>query len=418
MGGDGMQVEIDSRNNSIVYTGYQFGNYFRLNTKTRERKYITPKHDLGERPLRWNWQSPITISSHNEDIIYFGSNKVHRSLNKGNDFKEISGDLTNGGLKGDVAYGTITSIEESKLRFGLLYVGTDDGNIHVSKDGGNNWSKISDNLPQRMWVTRVFPSLHEEATVYVALNGYRWDDISTMIYKSTDYGSTWTEIGLDLPAESVNVIKQDADNENLIYVGTDHGLYASLDGGVSFMSMQGGLPPVAIHDLVVQNREKDLVVATHGRSFWLANIKELQLLETEILAKNLHIFEMPTVKYRGNWGSSWSKWLEPRVPEVKLPLYVKNAGTVQVTIKTEEGLVLQSFDYQASKGLNYPVTDLSFDENVKVKYEKYLNTKRKDEEEIVELEAAKNEMFYMRHGTYDVSFTVNQQTERAKLVIE
>ncbi len=418
MGGDGMHVEIDSRDNATVYTGYQFGNYFRINTKTESRKYITPKHDLGERPLRWNWQAPIKISSHNEDIIYFGSNKVHRSFNQGDDFKEISGDLTNGGIKGDVAYGTITSIEESKLRFGLLYVGTDDGNIHVSKDGGNNWTKISDNLPQRMWITRVFPSLHDEATVFAALNGYRWDDFSTMIYKSIDYGTTWTKIGTDLPDESVNVIKQDADNASLLYVGTDHGLYISLDGGSSFMSMQGGLPAVAVHDLVVQEREKDLLIGTHGRSIWSANIKELQLLQDSILQKDLYVFDMPKVKYRGNWGSSWSKWLEPTVPEVKLPLYLKNSGLVKVTIKTEEGLILQSFDYQSDKGLNYPITDLSFDKKLKDKYEKYLNSKRKDGDKLIELEAAKNDKFYMHKGTYDLTFSVNGQMKKGKLVIE
>lgn len=418
MGGDGMHVEIDSRDNATVYTGYQFGNYFRINTKTEDRKYITPKHDLGERPLRWNWQAPIKISSHNEDIIYFGSNKVHRSFNQGDDFKEISGDLTNGGIKGDVAYGTITSLEESKLRFGLLYVGTDDGNIHVSKDGGNNWTKISDSLPKRMWVTRVFPSLHDEATVFAALNGYRWDDFSTMIYKSTDYGTTWTKIGTDLPDESVNVIKQDTDNASLLYVGTDHGLYVSLDGGSSFMSMQGGLPAVAVHDLVVQEREKDLILGTHGRSIWSANIKELQLLQDSILQKDLYVFDMPKVKYRGNWGSSWSKWLEPTVPEIKLPLYLKNSGLVKVTVKTEEGLVLQSFDYQSDKGLNYPITDLSFDEKSKDKYEKYLNSKRKDGDKLIELEAAKNDKFYMHKGTYDLTFSVNGQMKKGKLVIE
>lgn len=418
MGGDGMQVEIDSRDNATVYTGYQFGNYFRINTKTKARKYITPKHDLGERPLRWNWQAPITISSHNEDIIYFGSNKVHRSFNQGDDFKEISGDLTNGGIEGDVAYGTITSLEESKLRFGLLYAGTDDGNIHVTKDGGNNWKKVSGLLPNRMWVTRVFPSLHDEATVFASLNGYRWDNIETMIYKSIDYGENWEKIGADLPGESVNVIKQDTENADLLYVGTDHGLYASLDGGASFMSLRGGLPPVAVHDLVVQNREKDLVVATHGRSFWLANIKELQLLKDSILQKDLHVFEMPTVKYRGNWGSSWSKWLEPKVPGIKLPLYIKNAGTVKITIKTEEDLVLQSFDYEASKGLNYPLTDLSFEEKVKGKYEKYLNSKLKDDETIIELEAAKNELFYMRKGNYKITFSVNGRTETTNFLVE
>ncbi|MFK7954362.1 MAG: WD40/YVTN/BNR-like repeat-containing protein, partial [Ekhidna sp.] len=134
MGGDGMQVAIDTRDNATVYTGYQFGNYFRINTETQDRKYITPRHTLGDAPFRWNWEAPIMISPHNQDIIYFGSNRFHRSMNQGDDFETLSGDLTKGGKKGDVSYGTLTSISESPTRFGLLYVGSDDGLIHVSKN--------------------------------------------------------------------------------------------------------------------------------------------------------------------------------------------------------------------------------------------------------------------------------------------
>ena len=419
MGGDGMQVEIDKRDNATVYTGYQFGNYFRLNTETGDRKYITPKHKLGERPLRWNWQAPIKISPHNQDIIYFGSNKLHRSFNQGNDFAEISPDLTAGGIKGDVAYGTITTIDESKLRFGLLYVGTDDGNIHISKDGGNNWTKISNSLPQRMWITRVFASPHDEATVFAALNGYRWNDFSSMIYKSTDYGATWTKIGKNLPLEPVNVIKQDAENAEIIYVGTDGGFYVSLDGGTNFMTTDGGLPPVAVHDLTVQEREKDLILGTHGRSFWLTDIKELRLLRDSILQQELYAFETENVNYRSNWGSSWSLWSDPPVPEVALPIFVKNAGEVKVTIKTEEDLVLHTMIFQADKGLNYPISDLSLDnEKISEKYEKYLNKDLKEDEKKADLEAAKNGEIYLRPGKYKVIFTKNGNSKERELIIK
>lgn len=418
MGGDGMQVEIDPRNEDIIYTGYQFGNYFRINTATGDRKYITPKHELGERPLRWNWQSPIKISPHNSDIVYFGSNKLHRSFNRGDDFAPVSEDLTNGGIKGDVAFGTITTIDESKLRFGLIYVGTDDGNIHVTKDGGNSWQKISESLPPDMWVTRVFASPHDEKTVFAALNGYRYDVFDAMIYKSENYGETWTKIGTDLPAEPVNVIKQDRDNADLIYVGTDGGMYASLDGGENFMPFDGGLPPVAVHDLVVQQREKDLIAGTHGRSFWSGNVRELQQLRDTILQKELYAFDLPPVKYRSNWGSSWSKWLEAETPEVKLPVYVKNAGLVKVKIQTEEGLTLQAFDYQSDAGLNYPLTDLTFNEKNKKAYAKYLNEKREKDTPTIELEAAKNDKYYLRKGKYEVIFEKGGKRVTESLVVE
>ena len=158
LGGDGMQVMVDTRDNNTVYTGFQFGYYYRINKNTRETKSIKPKHKLGERPLRFNWQTPIWLSQHNQDIIYLGSNKFHRSMNKGDDFKTLTGDLTRGGKKGDVSYGTITTIHESPLKFGLIYIGTDDGLIHVSQDAGYTWKRISDNLPQNIWISRVIAS--------------------------------------------------------------------------------------------------------------------------------------------------------------------------------------------------------------------------------------------------------------------
>ncbi|MFB6307554.1 MAG: glycosyl hydrolase, partial [Flavobacteriales bacterium] len=147
LGGDGMQVEIDTRNNHYVYAGFQFGNYYRINQKTGKKVSIKPQHELGERPFRFNWQTPIHLSEHNQDVLYMGSNKFHRSMNKGEDFKTLSKDLTKGGVKGSVPYGSITMIHESPLKFGLIYVGTDDGLIHVSEDGGYTWKKISKGLP-------------------------------------------------------------------------------------------------------------------------------------------------------------------------------------------------------------------------------------------------------------------------------
>jgi len=209
MGGDGMQVQIDNRDNNTVYTGYQFGNYFRINKEEGKRAYITPKHELGDRPYRWNWQSPIYLSKHNQDILYMGSNKLHRSMNQGEDFIEISGDLTNGGRKGDVAYGTLTSVHESDLEFGLIYTGSDDGQVNVTKNGGYTWENINMGLPSNLWVSRIQASSHDKAKVYLSLNAYRFDDFNSYVYKSADYGVTWIEIGNNLPVEPVNVIKED-----------------------------------------------------------------------------------------------------------------------------------------------------------------------------------------------------------------
>ena len=145
MGGDGMQIQIDNRNAEIVYTGYQFGNYYRINRDSGKRTYIQPKHNLGESPYRFNWQTPILLSPHNQDILYLGGHKLMRSLNQGNDWDAISKDLTKGGKKGNVAFGTLTTISESPFQFGLIYTGSDDGLIQVTKNSGATWEIISNN---------------------------------------------------------------------------------------------------------------------------------------------------------------------------------------------------------------------------------------------------------------------------------
>ncbi len=190
LGGDGMQVQIDNRDANIVYTGFQFGNYFRLDIDKGSRKYIQPKHELGHAPYRFNWQTPILLSPHNQDIIYLGSNMLHRSLNQGDDWETISDDLSQGGKKGNVAYGTITSISESIFKFGMLYTGTDDGLVHLSKNGGGSWELLSASLPKNLWVSRIAASKHKTGRVYLSLNGYRWDNFNPYIDVSYDFGQT------------------------------------------------------------------------------------------------------------------------------------------------------------------------------------------------------------------------------------
>jgi len=283
-GGDGMQVQVDNRDNVTTYYGSQFGNYARTNRMSREgTKRITPRHELGEKPLRFNWQSPILLSPHNNDILYFGSNKFHRSFNQGDTMIALTDDITKGAKEGNVPYGTLTTISESPLRFGLIYTGTDDGNIHITKDVGATWTLISEpkkkgfNLPQNLWVSRVMASKFKEPRVYASLNGYRNDDFNPYLYVSEDYGTTWTQIGKDLPAEPINVVREDPKNENIIYVGTDGGLYVSFNKGQSFVMWNAGLPKsVPVHDIAIQERDNEIVLGTHGRSIYIAKLDEVQ----------------------------------------------------------------------------------------------------------------------------------------------
>jgi photosystem II stability/assembly factor-like uncharacterized protein len=215
-------------------------------------------------------------------------------MNQGDTMITMTPDLTNGKKEGDVPYGTLTTISESPTRFGLIYVGTDDGNIHITKDGGNNWEQLNQTMTapgkksksqipnsklqtNNLWVSRVLASQHKEGRVYATLNGYRIDNFLPYVYVSDDYGKTWLQIGKDLPNEPVNVIREDPKNDSILYVGTDGGLYVSLDKGNSFMMWNKGLPKsVPIHDIAIQQRENEIVLGTHGRSLYIAKLDEVQ----------------------------------------------------------------------------------------------------------------------------------------------
>ena len=418
MGGDGMMVEIDSRDNNTVYTGYQFGNYYRVNKKTGKDTYIQPKHSLGENPLRFNWQSPIAISKHNEDIIYFGSNKFHRSMNQGDDWETLSEDLTQGGKKGNVPYGTLTTISESPLKFGLIYIGTDDGLIQLSKDGGNTWNVISSELPKNQWISRVQASKYKKERVYATLNGYRWDNFKAMAYVSEDYGKTWNAIGEDLPAEPINVIKEDPSNENLLYIGTDHAVYFSLDRGQHFMLLDVELPKVPIHDLVVQPKANDLVIGTHGRSLYRANVKELQQLNTNLLAKPIHIFEISDLTYSNRWGkiSTWSKWYGSNEPTVSIPVYVNQKGSAKITVKTKKGIIVYENQLNLVKGLNYLDEELVLNEKYLQAYSKELKKRKvKVGDKLNERDNGKH---YLLDGNFILTIAINNQSVERSFIIK
>ncbi len=274
-GGDGMQVQVDTRDNKTVYSGSQFGYYSRKNTDAiRQGMSIHPMPDLGEQQLRYNWQSPILLSKHNQDILYFGTNRFYRSMNKGEKMQPLSSDLTNGKKEGDVPFGTLVTLSESPLKFGLLYAGTDDGNIHVSKDGGYTWTLINKNLPKGLYVSRVVASQFKEGRAYATLNAYRNDNFTPYLFVSEDYGSTWSTLGSDLPAEPLNVVKEDPKNPEILYVGSDNGLYASSNRGKNFMTL-GNLPSVPVHDIVIQKTANDIVVGTHGRGIYIASLDNI-----------------------------------------------------------------------------------------------------------------------------------------------
>jgi len=410
MGGDGMQVQIDNRNSNIVYTGYQFGNYFRLSLETKKRTYIQPKHELGEAPYRFNWQTPILLSSHNQDILYLGGNKLHRSLNQGDDWTTISNDLTQGGKKGNVAFGTLTTIAESPAQFGFLYTGSDDGYIHRSENGGGSWDRISDDLPQDLWVSRVIASEHQKERVYVTLNGYRNDDFAAYVYVSEDRGISWKSINKNLPNSPVNVIREDPNNDQILYLGNDQGVYVSFDQGQKWQPFNKGLTTAAVHDLVVQPEANHLLVGTHGRSIYKADLAPFQKLNNAFLKQELALLDPEKVKHSKLWGSSYSSWGKVFEPETTFTAFAKTSGAYEMQIKDVKGTVLFSQKGTLDVGFNFVVYALAKDANGIRNY----NKKNKNSPS----KYTKNGTHYLEKGTYSVEFTKGTIKRKKELHIQ
>ncbi len=280
-GGDGMYNVVDKENSRWLYNESQFAPLVKIDQVSGERKSIAYKNKNKE--MRWNWNAPVLISPHNSATIYHGGNKVVKSTNRGESWEEISPDLTtNDPAKiqgtGNIQYCTITSIDESPLKEGVIWVGTDDGNVQLTQDGGENWTLLNENITGNpgYWVSRVVASSHHLGKAYVTYTGYRRDDFRPFIFVTEDFGATWKQITKGMPNEPVNVIREDQRNSNLLFTGTEMGVFVSIDGGDSWNSMKNNMPTSPVHDMVIQSRESDLVVATHGRGIFIMNIQALQ----------------------------------------------------------------------------------------------------------------------------------------------
>ncbi|MGD9347718.1 MAG: hypothetical protein PVH84_17760, partial [Candidatus Aminicenantes bacterium] len=311
-GADGGDVQVDPSDSRWLYVESQYGDITRNDQKTNVRKDITYQKE----GIRFNYIAPILVSPHNSNVIYHGANMLLRSDFRGENWQEISPDLTNQGTCRDSGkvWGTITSVDESPVKQGVIWVGTDDGNVQLSQDGGKSWTKLNDripNHPERYPVTRVTASCHYPGTAYVSFLGARSNfdasghayfcsedlqtrfDLKPYCYKTTDFGKTWTSITSNLPQdEPINVIKEDHKNPNLLFVGTSKCIYVSMDGGANWTPMKNNMPYVPIHDLCIHPRENDLVVGSFGRSIWIADISPLQELSADVLEKDAHLFDV------------------------------------------------------------------------------------------------------------------------------
>jgi photosystem II stability/assembly factor-like uncharacterized protein len=312
VGGDGFETVVDPTNPDILYAQSQYGEVARYDRKSGEQVDIKPQPGLGEPALRFNWDSPLIISPHSNTRLYFAAQKVFRTDDRGNTWRSVSPDLTQqidrnklkvmGRVWGVDAvakntstspYGNIVSLAESPKQEGLLYVGTDDGLIQVSEDGGANWRKQDrfPGVPENTYVSRVEPSVHDAGTVFASFDNHKMGDFKPYLLKSTDRGRSWTSIAGDLPKSgTVYAVVQDHVDPNLLFAGTEFAGYFSVDGGKRWIKLPG-LPTIAVRDIAIQRRENDLVLATFGRGFYiLDDYTPLRGLRSETLQKEAVLF--------------------------------------------------------------------------------------------------------------------------------
>ena len=314
--GDGMHNRVDPTDSRWLYNASQFGDHKRVDQTLRTMTDIMPRRPSGQPPLRWNWNPPIHLSPHNPQIVYTGAQVLLRSLNRGDAWQDMSPDLTTDDAaktfgRGNIQFCTITTISESPVTAGVIWAGTDDGKVQVTRSHGATWTDATAALakagaPADRWVSRVFASSHDAGTAFVAKNGFRHDDFSAYLFTTTDYGATWTPIAGNLPAQPINVVWQDRINRHLLFVGTDKGVWVSIDGGGRWVRMKGTMPDVPVHDLLVHPRDRDLIVGTYGRALYIADVSVLQELDEQVLAEDVHLFDL--VPHAPLQASGWGNY--------------------------------------------------------------------------------------------------------------
>jgi photosystem II stability/assembly factor-like uncharacterized protein len=314
-GGDGFEVQVEPGNPNILYTQSQYAGIVRYDRASGEQVDIQPQPEPGEPALRWHWDSPLLISPHDPTRVYFAAQKLFRSDDRANSWTAVSPDLSRGLDRNQIPVmgrvwgpdavwknvftsplGTIVSLDESPLVEGLLYVGTDDGLIQVSEDGGSSWrvEESFPGVPAVAYVADVAASRHDDGTVYAVFNNHKTGDFAPYVARSTDRGRTWTNITADLPVpHSTWTLVEDHVDRDLLFVGTEFGLFFTNDGGAGWVQLQGGLPVVPVRDLEIQRREDDLVAATFGRGFYiLDDYSPLRALDDATLASEAALFDV------------------------------------------------------------------------------------------------------------------------------
>ena len=408
-GGDGFYVQVDPVEPWIVYPESQDGHLSRRDMRTAQARSIMPQAKEGDPPYRFQWNSPVAVSAHDHKTIYYGGNFLFRSADRGDSWTRLGGDLTTGVERGKLPvagkvsdkstlsrndgvqqYPTITTISESPSTPNVLWVGTDDGNLQVTRDSGKNWKNVAakaPGVPKGTYVSRVVASKFAEGTAYASFDGHRGDDYNVYLFQTTDYGETWKAIRNGIPnsAGTVHVVREHPRNQNLLFAGTEFGLWVTWDRGANWTALKNNFPTVPVDDIAIQPRENDLILGTHGRSIWVFDdITPIEKMNADVLASDLTLFEPRTaVTYhiaQRRWSAGQKMFTAKNPPYgALLNYYLKDAvppepprpgaeerpsapprkeGKVKITILDKDGKVVREMDGPGAAGVNRTNWDL------------------------------------------------------------
>jgi photosystem II stability/assembly factor-like uncharacterized protein len=366
-GGDAFVTLPDPTDSRMVYYEHQNGAMLRMNLAAGipfsggpASENIRPRQPRDEKPWRFGWYTPFFISHHDPRTLYAGANVVLKSANRGVSWRAISPDLgeSPGGERAVVPYGAITCLGESPFSPGILYAATEGGHVHVTHNDGADWKQVSSGLPAK-WVTALIASGHDAGTVYLSMSGYRQDDFTPYLFRSDDFGATWVPIAGGLPGEPINVIREDPKRRDMLYVGTDAGIYVSLDRGTTWLSLCADLPTTPVMDLVVHPREDELIVATHGRGMFLLDVRPIQATTGEIRSSALHLFDLRPVNLR--WRVTREVPPHPPRGRARIHYWLPAPGQVAITIQNATGETVRTLTMAAVAGVNRADWDIRRD---------------------------------------------------------